>query len=517
MRGRDDIWLFTLFVLCISCQSRIAGDEPADQAVNPWLRPHFTVSVKSSESLAFIDSLPRESGVRRAFPDGLFANLIESVYSGLPSNISFSRTYLRCKGLGRSYRGGGHSIDVVAADSLEYEQFLLSKGNLFQNDPDFERLLKAQNNLWMLGGKDKVAVLRVRGGFQGYSEEIIRAIQNSLDVYPDKSPTADWSIKFKISELMDAEYWQAIQVGLAAAIQPADQTAIVDSLPKKECGLAAIALLGQIASDVESCELKADFDRESHTTKVSLVIESNLNGKLRESLARLSKTLISEQLPNSADDDFGVLGIAAIPPHSLFSNLASRLNVQIVPDSIQFAESPSTHAVFGIHTDHGQDANAFVVFGRTPDNISDFRNSEFIAAVLSPILSLNPSLRLSTSASPKTVLESQFWTRLHAHQQQPDQARATNAIIPDNLWMSARFRISQCVPILFPSLAVSASEAAVENDTIFVDGKVDDTRLVIIAHFPPNSDQHVYATFESVLSALQALSKALPFGDESAK
>ncbi len=88
MLACDRISLPLFLVCCVTIHSGNAADEALDESANPWLRPHFTVSIKSSESFDVIKNMPVDSGIRKAFPDGLFANLVEAVHPGLLAGIS---------------------------------------------------------------------------------------------------------------------------------------------------------------------------------------------------------------------------------------------------------------------------------------------------------------------------------------------------------------------------------------------------------------------------------------------
>lgn len=493
-----------LLLLAVCCRLPIAADEQP----NPWLRPHFTIAIRSRDSFRVVEREPPESQLRQAVWGSPFANLVSAVHPELPDGISVTRTYLRCKPLGWMY--GGHTLDVMSMDALEYESLLRQDGRTVFPVQKGNSLLRTDRNAFLLPGNGCVATLRVPGGFEGTAGDISKALQRAIAARASTPDAADWTVRVKPSELVDPPLWRGLQAGIAVAIQPHDDAPDRDAFAKTELGRAFVEIVMLLVRDAESCELAATLNDENRSGIVRLTIAAKPDSRLHAEMSELSRFTAHDLLPQRFMNPSTICGVIRIPPDSVFASVASRLKSKPQSTDVGFTEGSATHAVFGTVANDLRNTRAFVAFcdlsstGRIQSD-QDFGSALWLQFQPPRHLTvLGPHSELISAESANVV--SSIRSANDALSNAPDADRRP-------CWMVAHARISQCLPLFYPKLALPENAQDEDADTIRIVGHAERDRIRIELHFPPKSDQFIYVLFETVVDGLQSLGKSLPFDE----
>jgi len=382
---------------------------------------------------------------------------------------------------------------------------VLEGGELLQTIAKGNRLLKTDGNQFVLRGKDSVAALHVPAGFEGTSVEIKRALQGAMQSAESRPTTSAWSVQARLSDLVDPPLWEALQAGLGSTIQPRDHDAESDSAARKEFGQAAVSILSMLVRDAESLELSAKFDDEQQRTEVTFAMEAKPDSILLEEFGILSRLTVSARFPESLGRDFPILGIVRIPPGSLVSECAARLTSRPVSLESRPEDITVSHSVFGLNGLQRQNAAAFAAFCDANSTGLGISGSKFGSALQIP---LQPPGRMrvflpDNKAGPSTT--EGFLSALGTSSE-----LVTDGPDPKAGWLLARIRISRCLPLLFPGVHMVPAVESTADDTILIEGRVEDNRLMLVAQFPSNAEQYSYCLFESVVHTLISLGQSFP-------
>lgn len=480
----------------------------ADEPINLYLRPHFTLAFRSRDAFRPIDRIPAGAAIRKVVWDYPLAQFVAQLKSDLPENVSFCRTYLRCRPLGWHY--GGHAIDVLPMDAVDFEGVLLLRGESL-NRVEGTSILQTKRNEFVLADQAKnqrVASLSVPGGFEGKSGQILQALQTALQDQSFERTGADWMISFRPAELLDRHLWDAIPIGLSAMMQPRDHETEVTSVIRQESVRLLIEFIRLFASDVETCQLTADLDEENQSANVRLIMTAKPDSKLMQYFELMSHQTVVRPTPIRHHTP-AVLGILGIPPSEAISQSTVRLKT---PWPGASDSSRPTHIVFGIcsTSNSRQHSEVFAALCDSAGRRAQLSGSRVHAAIAGRLSDLEQLRLLSPDSSDFPA--SRLW--LTEIQTTEDESSEIAIGLPEEKFLFAECRISQLVPLFYPELLETVASLN-GQDVVKIHGDIEKNRAVIQASFPPHTDQYVYLLFEQVLHSLKQLSQSLPFEAES--
>lgn len=495
--------LAPFFSCALACCFSLLDDHPP----NPDLRPHFRLAFRSTESFKVLNNLPHDSPIRTAVWDYPLAQVIAKCSEFLPKDADLSRTYLRCRPLG--WVSGGHTIDVVEMNAIDYEGILVGDGESLKAVSNTELLLGDKRNQMLLADKanNRVLSLFVPGGFEGTATEVIAALRSAGEDFESNSPEHDWSLSFIPLELLDKHLWETIPLGINVGLQPKDgDDEDVRALRKQLCtGLKnAVKFLSE---DVENVRLVADFHNDG-SAKVQLIIHVDEERALSTVLESLDGKHLIPKWPVQAECP-AFFGFCAAP-----SSVFQAAGIDVLRQHGSFGrseiEQPSprpTHFAFGLSSSHSGQVTPELFLGACHSTNGGLLLHESVTQV-AVTAKLNGGVQprfLEKSTEPLSS-SAGFLTSLT----RDNSPQTAELHMEDVTFFRAQCRLRETIKLLYPEVAQTISPA-LGDPVIWLQGEAENNEFRIVADFPPDTDEYVYLLFEQVFHHLKRLGETIPF------
>jgi hypothetical protein len=281
--------------------------------INPWLRPHFTVTLKSAAALDTREASRKLYGERPLWFSP-WTHLVDVIRPSVPRDIATSRTFLRCKGLGWTY--GGHTLDVLQMNPVDYEGLRAAEGKLFRQFGTTGRMksVLAQGDHRYLMSQDeptpRTAVLSLPGGFSARPGHLVDALSHGFR-RAESIGDSDWSVRFKPAELLDPPTWEVLNSAVAVWSQPRDGELRHDSDVRSSVGELVLTVLPKLHKELHEVALDARVDPESRRTTIRLRLDAVADSTLAEYFRSLqSLTVPSADRCDTRPDDVIAMTIA---------------------------------------------------------------------------------------------------------------------------------------------------------------------------------------------------------------